>query len=139
MDLCSLSGFPVRGEKDGDSAFSCALTVSRTEPRSRDQVLLGTRATSRQLLLRLRVCPQVYVSWAAVAAFALIGLPALTLATGFTGLVKFWLMPWLGELCSALCFCTAMYLLTFKGDREAGHSVGIDCFRCGHSAERPVA
>lgn len=39
----------------------------------------------------------MYVSWAAVAAFALVGLPALTLATGFTGLVKFWLMPWLGE------------------------------------------
>jgi hypothetical protein len=44
-----------------------------------------------------RACPQVYVSWAAVAAFALIGLPALTMATGVAGLFKFWLMPWLGE------------------------------------------
>lgn len=39
----------------------------------------------------------MYVSWAAVAAFALIGLPALLATTGFAGLVKFWLMPWLGE------------------------------------------
>ena len=54
------------------------------------------------LTRRSRLCFQVYVSWAAVAAFALIGLPALTLATGFAGLVKFWLMPWLGELYTGL-------------------------------------
>jgi omega-6 fatty acid desaturase (delta-12 desaturase) len=40
--------------------------------------------------------PRVYVSWAACAAFALGVLPALTVATGWAGLVKFWLMPWLG-------------------------------------------
>jgi omega-6 fatty acid desaturase (delta-12 desaturase) len=39
---------------------------------------------------------QVLVSLAAVAAFALIGLPLLTYYTGFAGLVKYWLMPWLG-------------------------------------------
>ena len=40
---------------------------------------------------------QVFVSWAAVAAFAGVALPALVAATGWAGLVKFWLMPWLGE------------------------------------------
>lgn len=39
---------------------------------------------------------QVYVSWAACAAFAFGVLPALTIATGWAGLAKFWLMPWLG-------------------------------------------
>jgi omega-6 fatty acid desaturase (delta-12 desaturase) len=39
---------------------------------------------------------RVMVSWAAVAAFAFVALPALTYATGVAGLVKFWLMPWLG-------------------------------------------
>jgi omega-6 fatty acid desaturase (delta-12 desaturase) len=31
-----------------------------------------------------------------VAAFAFIALPALVHYTGWFGLVKFWLMPWLG-------------------------------------------
>lgn len=39
---------------------------------------------------------QVIVSIAAALAFAVIALPALTYYTGVTGLVKFWLMPWLG-------------------------------------------
>lgn len=39
---------------------------------------------------------QVFVSWAAVAAFAFGALPALVATTGWAGLVKFWLMPWLG-------------------------------------------
>lgn len=40
--------------------------------------------------------PRVILSIAVVAAFALIALPALTVTTGWWGLVKFWLMPWLG-------------------------------------------
>ncbi|KAF8066409.1 FAD6 [Scenedesmus sp. PABB004] len=40
--------------------------------------------------------PRVLVSLAAVAAFALIALPALGAATGVGGVVKYWLMPWLG-------------------------------------------
>eukprot|EP00879_Flechtneria_rotunda_P000185 GHRR01000256.1.p1 GENE.GHRR01000256.1~~GHRR01000256.1.p1 ORF type:complete len:427 (+),score=109.84 GHRR01000256.1:129-1409(+) len=40
--------------------------------------------------------PRVLVSLAAVAAFACIGLPLLTAYTGVGGLVKYWLMPWLG-------------------------------------------
>ncbi|KIY93798.1 omega-6 fatty acid desaturase (delta-12desaturase) [Monoraphidium neglectum] len=40
--------------------------------------------------------PRVLVSLAAVAAFALIALPTLTYFTGVAGLVKYWLMPWLG-------------------------------------------
>ena len=36
------------------------------------------------------------ISLAAVAAFALGVLPALTYFTGVGGLVKFWLLPWLG-------------------------------------------
>lgn len=39
---------------------------------------------------------QVITSLAAVAAFALIALPALVYYTGWFGLVKYWLMPWLG-------------------------------------------
>jgi hypothetical protein len=39
---------------------------------------------------------QVIVSLMAVAAFAFIALPALTYFTGPWGLVKYWLMPWLG-------------------------------------------
>ena len=39
---------------------------------------------------------QVLVSLAAVGAFALGVLPALTYFTGIGGLVKFWLLPWLG-------------------------------------------
>ena len=39
---------------------------------------------------------QVYVSWMACAAFALGVLPALVATTGWAGLAKFWLMPWLG-------------------------------------------
>ena len=39
---------------------------------------------------------QVIVSLAAVAAFALGVLPALAYFTGPIGLLKFWLMPWLG-------------------------------------------
>jgi omega-6 fatty acid desaturase (delta-12 desaturase) len=39
---------------------------------------------------------RVFVSWAAVAAFAFGALPALVATTGWAGLVKFWLMPWLG-------------------------------------------
>jgi acyl-lipid omega-6 desaturase (Delta-12 desaturase) len=40
--------------------------------------------------------PRVIISLAAVAAFAFIALPTLVYYTGWTGLVKFWLMPWLG-------------------------------------------
>jgi len=36
------------------------------------------------------------VSWLACAAFAFGALPALVATTGWAGLVKFWLMPWLG-------------------------------------------
>ena len=35
-------------------------------------------------------------SIAAVVVFGLIFLPALVALTGFGGLIKFWLMPWLG-------------------------------------------
>lgn len=46
----------------------------------------------------LNPCPnlQVIVSLAAVAAFALIGLPAIYAVSGIGGVFKFWLMPWLG-------------------------------------------
>lgn len=40
--------------------------------------------------------PRVKVSLAAVGAFVFLCLPALTAATGVAGLVKFWLVPWLG-------------------------------------------
>ena len=43
--------------------------------------------------------PQVYVSWAACAAFAFGVLPAVVAATGWAGLAKYWLMPWLGVRC----------------------------------------
>ena len=36
------------------------------------------------------------MSWLACAAFTFGVLPALVAATGWAGLVKFWLMPWLG-------------------------------------------
>ena len=36
------------------------------------------------------------VSLASVAAFAFVALPALVATTGWFGLVKFWLVPWLG-------------------------------------------
>lgn len=39
---------------------------------------------------------QVLVSWMACAAFAFVALPVLTYFTGFEGLIKYWLMPWLG-------------------------------------------
>ena len=42
------------------------------------------------------IIAQVYVSWLACAAFAFGALPALVATTGWAGLVKFWLMPWLG-------------------------------------------
>jgi omega-6 fatty acid desaturase (delta-12 desaturase) len=38
----------------------------------------------------------VLVSLAACALFAFVGLPLLTYYTGVGGLVKYWLMPWLG-------------------------------------------
>jgi len=40
--------------------------------------------------------PRVIVSWAAVAAFVLIGFPAIIANLGVGGFIKFWLMPWLG-------------------------------------------
>lgn len=43
-----------------------------------------------------RAHTQVIVSLAACAAFAFIALPTLVHFTGFAGLVKYWLMPWLG-------------------------------------------
>lgn len=36
------------------------------------------------------------MSWMACAAFAFVALPVLTYFTGFEGLIKYWLMPWLG-------------------------------------------
>jgi omega-6 fatty acid desaturase (delta-12 desaturase) len=39
---------------------------------------------------------QVIVSWLACAAFVGIGMPAIVAASGWAGLAKFWLMPWLG-------------------------------------------
>ena len=36
------------------------------------------------------------VSLAAVAAFALVGIPAIGYFTGLAGVAKYWLMPWLG-------------------------------------------
>jgi omega-6 fatty acid desaturase (delta-12 desaturase) len=39
---------------------------------------------------------QVLVSLAACAVAAFVGLPALAYYTGLAGVVKFWLMPWLG-------------------------------------------
>ena len=36
------------------------------------------------------------MSWLACAAFTFGVLPALVATTGWAGLVKFWLMPWLG-------------------------------------------
>eukprot|EP01025_Chloroclados_australasicus_P017816 TRINITY_DN1912_c0_g1_i1.p2 TRINITY_DN1912_c0_g1~~TRINITY_DN1912_c0_g1_i1.p2 ORF type:complete len:419 (+),score=21.99 TRINITY_DN1912_c0_g1_i1:91-1347(+) len=40
--------------------------------------------------------PAVIVSWLCNFAFAFIGLPLLVKYTGIWGLVKFWLMPWIG-------------------------------------------
>jgi omega-6 fatty acid desaturase (delta-12 desaturase) len=40
--------------------------------------------------------PRVLVSLAAVAAFAVIGLPAIASVAGISGVIKYWLMPWLG-------------------------------------------
>lgn len=40
--------------------------------------------------------PRVLVSLAAVAAFAFIGIPLIAHYTGLAGVVKYWLMPWLG-------------------------------------------
>eukprot|EP00803_Ostreobium_quekettii_P005669 evm.model.scf_2828.1 EVM.evm.TU.scf_2828.1 scf_2828:2413-3747(-) len=40
--------------------------------------------------------PRVLVSWAAVAAFVVLGFPAIIANLGWGGFVKFWLMPWLG-------------------------------------------
>lgn len=40
--------------------------------------------------------PRVLISLAAVAAFAFIGLPAIAHVAGLSGVVKYWLMPWLG-------------------------------------------
>ncbi len=42
------------------------------------------------------VFAQVIISWLACAAFAFIALPTLVHYTGWWGLVKYWLMPWLG-------------------------------------------
>ena len=39
---------------------------------------------------------QVFVSWAAVAAFVCVGMPLIVNYTGLAGLIKYWLMPWLG-------------------------------------------
>ncbi len=39
---------------------------------------------------------QVIISLAAVAAFAFIGIPAIAYTSGLAGVVKYWLMPWLG-------------------------------------------
>ena len=36
------------------------------------------------------------MSLAAVAAFILVGFPAIVATSGIAGLAKFWLMPWLG-------------------------------------------
>ncbi|KAK9842044.1 hypothetical protein WJX81_005821 [Elliptochloris bilobata] len=40
--------------------------------------------------------PRVLVSLAAVAAFMCMGFPAIVALSGWAGLAKFWLMPWLG-------------------------------------------
>ena len=40
--------------------------------------------------------PQVIISLAAVGAFIGLGLPAIYAVSGITGLLKFWLVPWLG-------------------------------------------
>ena len=39
---------------------------------------------------------QVLVSLTAVAAFIGVGFPAIVALSGWAGLAKFWLMPWLG-------------------------------------------
>jgi omega-6 fatty acid desaturase (delta-12 desaturase) len=39
---------------------------------------------------------QVIISLAAVAAFAFVGIPLIAHASGWAGVVKYWLMPWLG-------------------------------------------
>lgn len=39
---------------------------------------------------------QVLVSLAAVAAFILVGWPAIIATTGWVGFLKFWVVPWLG-------------------------------------------
>lgn len=40
--------------------------------------------------------PKVYLSWAACALFAATAFPFLVTNFGWAGLVKYWLMPWLG-------------------------------------------
>jgi omega-6 fatty acid desaturase (delta-12 desaturase) len=40
--------------------------------------------------------PRVLVSLAAVAAFAFIGIPTIAHFAGISGVIKYWLMPWLG-------------------------------------------
>jgi omega-6 fatty acid desaturase (delta-12 desaturase) len=40
--------------------------------------------------------PRVLVSLAAVGLFMAVGWPLIVYYTGWWGLVKFWLMPWLG-------------------------------------------
>jgi acyl-lipid omega-6 desaturase (Delta-12 desaturase) len=40
--------------------------------------------------------PKVYISWACCAAFAAIAFPLIVANAGWWGLVKYWLMPWLG-------------------------------------------
>lgn len=49
--------------------------------------------TSSELM---SVLLQVLVSLAAVAAFALVGIPLIGYYAGIAGVVKYWLMPWLG-------------------------------------------
>lgn len=46
--------------------------------------------------LLLLFVSQVLISLAAVAAFAVIGLPAIASVAGIGGVLKYWLMPWLG-------------------------------------------
>ena len=48
------------------------------------------------IMFSYRTVLQVLVSLAAVAAFALVGIPLIGHYSGIAGVVKFWLMPWLG-------------------------------------------
>ena len=61
--------------------------------------------------------PRVLVSLAAVGLFMAVGWPLIVYYTGWWGLVKFWLMPWLGyhfwmsEYCSPLLAARTCYAM----------------------------
>ena len=125
--LCWLAGpkFVARAARPGH--FRSSAHLSRRPPPAGLPLFL-CRYTEQQK-------PRVLISLAAVGLFMAVGWPLIVYNAGWWGLVKYWLMPWLGyhfwmSECLPACCCWAAGRLDWAVLAAAAASAVAGCCCC---------